>query len=179
MNGLFGSMFGELFLNRDCASILQDPNADPMDKDICQAFKEFNSSGFPSIDTIIDRGHDEGGPSQDKPDAQSLRDSILKRTPSTHHERKHRQYSKGDQDLDGQVAKGVDPSTLVEPEQRREAFSSYTRVTVTRKPDGTVEERRTHRDSLGNETETTVIRDSPSEQPTTWRKLSDWVWPKT
>ena len=28
---------------------------------------------------------DEGGPSQDKPDAQSLRDSILKRTPSTHH----------------------------------------------------------------------------------------------
>ncbi len=38
--------------------------------------------------------------------------------------------------MDGQVAKGVDPSTLVEPEQRREAFSSYTRVTVTRKPDG-------------------------------------------
>ena len=32
MNGLFGSMYGELFLNRDCASILQDPNADPMDK---------------------------------------------------------------------------------------------------------------------------------------------------
>ncbi len=54
--------------------------------------------------------------------------------------------------MDGQVAKGVDPSTLVEPEQRREAtkeggnkgerqqkreaFSSYTRVTVTRRPDG-------------------------------------------
>ncbi len=54
--------------------------------------------------------------------------------------------------MDGQVAKGVDPSTLVEPQQRREAtkeggnkekrqqtreaFSSYTRVTVTRRPDG-------------------------------------------
>lgn len=42
-------------------------------------------------------------------------------------------------DLDGQVAKGVDPSLLVEPapeEQPRKGYSSFTRVIVTTKPDG-------------------------------------------
>ncbi len=39
-------------------------------------------------------------------------------------------------DLDGQVATGVDPSLLVEPEQQRKGYSSFTRVVVTTRPDG-------------------------------------------
>ena len=35
ISGMFNSMFGELLLDRDCANILDDPNADPMDKYVC------------------------------------------------------------------------------------------------------------------------------------------------
>ena len=31
-SGLFNSIFGELLLDKDCANILEDPNADQMDK---------------------------------------------------------------------------------------------------------------------------------------------------
>ena len=57
-----------------------------------------------------------------------------------------------------------------------------------------VEERHSHRDSLGNEEETTIVRDShrdplSNEEETTItrdtprketfrNKLTDWVWPK-
>lgn len=32
ISGLFNSIFGELLLDKDCANILEDPNADQMDK---------------------------------------------------------------------------------------------------------------------------------------------------
>lgn len=38
----------------------------------------------------------------------------------------------------------------------------------------TVEEKRCHRDSLGNEEETTVVRDAEKEK--SGNRLSDWVW---
>ena len=122
-------------------------------------------------------------------------------------------------DLDSQLATGADPSTLLDSipdQQTNDSFSSYTRVTITQRPDGvriqslvysvclivgcmsvlhmlsvlmcfnlllvcpwlqSIEERRCHRDSHGNEEETTIIKDTRRKE-TFRNKLSDWVWPK-
>ncbi|XP_027010759.1 HCLS1-associated protein X-1 isoform X2 [Tachysurus fulvidraco] len=72
---------------------------------------------------------------------------------------------KVDGDLDSQVSSGGLEHILTPAPSQPNTRSSFKSVTVMKvvKPDGTVEERRTVRDGLGNE-ETTVIRSGPGAQ---------------
>ncbi|XP_041098920.1 HCLS1-associated protein X-1 isoform X2 [Polyodon spathula] len=127
--------------------------------------------GYPSIGPPDSEAHSQGG--------SSLRDSMLKhpdstpapgggapspapRTPPQKHEdswrgiapRHEADSMKEDKDLDSQVSsEGLD--TILQPKIK--SFFKSVSVTKIVGPDGTVEERRTVRDSQGNE-ETTVTR---------------------
>lgn len=208
-------MFG-----RDCSEIETNPKADPFDKEICRTFRQFEKSfGDFTHDPVPEELQDDQNTPQDD-DPESLRSSILSR-PDYHdapdkprkHSWKHPK-SHTDENLDEQVArdpsfldryldKPQKPHTRVQKPHTR-VYSSHSSVSIStiRRPDGSVEQRKTIKDSDGNETvtitkiqpdgtdleseETFLKPEYSREERDTNRKeegtntyfgrLSDWLW---
>lgn len=215
--GFFTPVFGELLLGGNCETVEADPNADPFDKEICRTFRQFNERfmHFSQQDVYENEPHEElphreHRKNGDDQDPESLKGAILKREdgPRSKRDYSKRATSRVDEDLDSELQDN--PALLdevlerssgrEEPSPRVEHYHSYSSVVVTQRPDGTIEQRVTKRDSEGNEEVTVTYSDghkshirTPQSDPNSdsnttdrdsvkrsgdglFSRMKDWVW---